>query len=173
MGKPTITMLTMQQCYIMDIITTDNYRVSLRASIRQGRRFKSISQLLGLLCPDVTRIRADYPVAHLLGENAVDSDTLQNREIFDDLSNRLHDHFWKTLGLKKSKKVLKWNLHLDVVVTNTEGIVVYERTTLWWTGNTIHDFLKHGREWRKATDSSEVIRTLSYRSNDLIEHQPK
>lgn len=161
MGEPTMSAVVMKQSSIKDIITTDHYRVSIMASVRKGRRWKAISQLLGLLQPDKSRVRAECSMAHLLGERAVDLEPVNNEEVWDNLCIRLHDYFCETLGLTKSKKVLKWNLHFELVVTNAEGLVLYRRSCLWWTSNTVHEYLQYSAKMRRALNSSGIVNALS------------
>jgi hypothetical protein len=162
MGEPTMNIVRMKQCSIIDISTTDHVCVSIIATLRVGRRCKSISQLLGLLKPDVARIRAEWSMAHLLGERAVDLESVNNEEIWDNLCIRLHDYFCETLGLSMSKKVLKWNLHFDLVVTNAEGLVLYRGCCLWWTSNLVRDYLRYAANMRRALNSSGIVNALFF-----------
>lgn len=161
MGEPTMNGVVMKRSSIKDIVTTDCYRVSIMASVRKGRRWKAISQLLGLLQPDKSRVRVEQSMTHLLGERVVDLESVNNEEVWDNLCIGLHDYFCETLGLTKSKKVLKWNLHFELVVTNAEGVVIYQNSCLWWTSNTVHEYLQYSKQMRRCLTTQGLLNALS------------
>lgn len=168
MGEPTNNIVVMKQCSFKDIDITGNYRLSLIASVRKGSKIKSIGPLLGLLSSDQNRAILDkLSIAHLLGERAVDLEAVNIEKVFWILCIKMHRYFWETLGLIKAKKALKWNLHFDLVLVNSEGKVVLRSTVLKWTVNNIKEFLKDSRRLRRSLTTQSIVNAISLEADDL------
>lgn len=158
MGKPTNRIVAMRQCSFKEVITTDGYRLSLVASLRKGARLKGIDLLLNLLDTGSNRLRADnLSIAHLLGERAVDHRAVNNEGIYRNLCIGLREHICETLGLTKAKKLLKWNLHIELIVTNSIGEVEYRGTVCLWTAISISSFLKDSRNMKRCFTTQSII----------------
>lgn len=158
MGKPTNSIVVMRQCSFKEFITTDGYRLSLVASLRKGARLKGLGLLLNLLDTDSNRITLDnWSFAHLLGERAVDHEAVNNEDIYRNLCIGLREHICETLGLTKAKKLLKWNLHIELIVTNSIGEVEYRGSVCLWTALNITTFLKDSKNMRRCFTTQSII----------------
>lgn len=161
MGEPTNGIVVMKQCSIKDVVTTDGYRLSLVASARKGRKNKGIARLLELLQTERSRVRVGSSMAHLLGERVVDLEAVNNEEIWCDLCIGLHKYLCETLGLTKSSRMLRWNLHFDLIVTNTEGVVVFSGPVLNWTAENIKEYLRYSNVFRRSLTAPSILNAIS------------
>lgn len=168
MGKPTNTAVMMTQCVVKDVITTDVYRLSLVASARKGKRSKGIAQLLKLLLVDRSRVKVDISMAHLLGEKAVDPDAVNNEGVYCDLCLRLHDYLCETLGLTECLRMRRWNLHFDLVVTDTRGVVIFSGPVLNWTAKNLNEYLKFSEKFRRSMTAPSIIKVISFSETNEI-----
>lgn len=161
MGEPTNGIVVMKQCSIKDVITTDGYRLSLVASARKGRKNKSIARLLELLQPERSRVRVESSMTHLLGERVVDLEAVNNEEVWWNLCIGLHDYLCETLGLTSATRGLRWNLHFELIVTNTEGVVIFTGPVLNWTANNIGEYLKYSKVFRRSMTAPSILNAIS------------
>lgn len=169
MGEPTNGIVVMKQCSIKDVITTDGYRLSLLASVRKGRKNKSIARLLELFVSNDPRVEVESSMTHLLGERVVDLDVVNNEEVFENLCIGLHDYFCETLGLTKAKGKHLWNLHLELVVTNTEGVVIFSGGILNWKADNFKEYLEDSKLIRKSITAQSYVDAISLHETDEVE----
>lgn len=158
MGKPTNSIVMMRQCSFKEVITTDGYRLSLVASLRKGARLKGIGTLLGLLRLDTNRTSLDnLSLTHLLGERVVVHDAVNNEGIYRKLCIGLRDYICETLGYTKVKKLLKWNLHIELIVTNSEGEVEYRGSVITITVRGFSTLLKDVQSLRRYMTTQSIV----------------
>ena len=148
----------MNRLVIMDFVTTDNYSLSIKVEARKGSKFKFMQNLLPALFVSKPRSRSDsISLPHLLGDQA-DGPHLDNvSQNLDRLSLYLCKYLTDTWQLVPLKRHKKWNLQFSLLLTNSEGLVLYDHKFLNWYENSVKSYLAIASRTRKIQSLSEII----------------
>lgn len=155
--EPRVSREVMTAVTLKELVTVDSYRLSLRVSARKGKKHKYMRDLLPHLFQERPRLRTNYTMPHLLGDQAVDltADNTEGRML--QAARVLHAHLMETWQLKPVKRRRKWNLHFSLTLTNPEGLVVSEVSVLDWTQESMHDYLRIAANARRLTTHDELL----------------
>lgn len=155
--EPRVSREVMTAVTLKELVTVDNYRLSLRVSARKGRKHKYMRDLLPHLFQERPRLRTNYTMPHLLGDQAMDLtvDNTEGRML--QAARVLHAHLMETWLLEPVKRSRKWNLHFSLTLTNPEGLVVSEVPVLNWTEESMHDYLKVASRAKRLTTHDELF----------------
>lgn len=152
------------QVAIMEMVQPNGLTVSVLARARKGRKFKWMRDLLSIMrvAKPSTEARKDV-LPHPQGGDQV-LEPLSDKWIegqADALALELRQFFMKIWNLSPSKFQRKWSILLSLVVTNSEGIVVYDRCFLNWTADKVGDYLTISRKTRKLHSLEAICKELA------------
>lgn len=152
------------QVAIMEMVQPNGLTVSILARARKGRKYKWMYSLLNILsiAKSSTEARINVLPHPHGGDQAVGP--LSDKPIgiiADALALELKQYFKKIWNLSPSKFQRKWSLLLSLVVTNSEGIVVYDSCFLNWTANRVSDYLMISKQTRKVHSLEAICKEFS------------
>lgn len=155
--EPRVFREVMTAVTLKELVTVDDYRLSLRVSARKGKKHKYMRDLLPHLFQERPILRTNHTMPHLLGDQAVDltADNTEGRML--QAASVLHAHLRETWLLEPVKRSRKWNLHFSLTLTNPEGLVVSEVPVLNWCEESMHDYLKIAARSRRLTTHDELL----------------
>lgn len=149
----------MNQVVIMDFVTADNYRLSIKVEARKGRKRKYIQNLLPVLFSGKPRVKSgNLSLPHLLGDQALGPHLENVSQELDRLSLYLHNYLTDTWQLVPARRQKKWNLQFSLLVTDTEGLVLYERKFLNWTESSVGAYLAVARRSRRLQSLPGIVK---------------
>lgn len=155
--EPRVSREVMTAVTLKELVTVDGSRLSLRVSARKGRKQKYMRDLLPHLFQERPRVRTNYTMPHLLGDQAMDLTADNTEERMLQAARVLRAHLRETWQLQPAKRLRKWNLHFTLTLTNSEGLVVSEVTVLNWTEESMHAYLAVAARARRLTTHDELF----------------
>jgi hypothetical protein len=155
--EPRVFREVMTAVTLKELVTVDDFRLSLRVSARKGKKQKYMRDLLPHLFQERPILRTNHTLPHLMGDQAVDLTVDNTVGWMLQAARALRAYLMETWQLKPVKRLRKWNLHFSLTLTNPEGLVVLEVPVANWTEKSMHDYIKLAGRARRLTTHDELF----------------